>query len=174
MIKKRRTHRKFSERLTDEQLLDLLDIARYTPNHQFRYPFRFIVINSDTEFYVMMDKIRLGNYKIPPYLLEIEANGKIPSFVAVIVNKDCNEKRYLEDVLANGALIQNIHLQATKLGYSLVWRSLFVNNDFPKEYGISENELVTGFLNIGIPDEEPKPIDYESIKLNIKFANEIN
>ncbi|MGL6008729.1 MAG: nitroreductase family protein, partial [Culicoidibacterales bacterium] len=51
------------------------------------------------------------------------------------------------DVLAHGALIQNIQLAAWEQAIGVVWKTRFFA--FNEAFGIKENEEVTGFLLLG-------------------------
>ncbi len=167
VIRNRRTHRKFKAKIPYVELLEVLEVAKYTPNHNKRYPYRFEILN-ENDINKIVKLAQDNDISLPPYFQNLlKEPSKFPTFVLVIMPKNSNFKKFQEDILANGALIQNIHLELESRGYSMCWKTYFINENFPSLYGIGNGELVTGFLEMGVPDDTPLEINYDDINIDI-------
>ena len=74
---------------------------------------------------------------------------EFPTLVVVVLPRNPEAKKYREDLLAHGSLIQNIQLAAWEEGIGVVWKTNFLRPSVQKTFGINEDEEVTGFLLLG-------------------------
>ena len=65
-----------------------------------------------------------------------------------------------EQILSTGAGIQNILNTAHALGLGAIWRTgdMAHSDGVKQALGLADNELITGFVYIGLPNTAPKPI----------------
>ncbi|MGL5296456.1 MAG: nitroreductase family protein [Culicoidibacterales bacterium] len=148
----RETIRRFTKGISDEKLYSLLEAGTWAPNHRKREPWRFIVINDAIGYKTLVDKYRELNRDIM-YLEKMIEKNQFPTMVVTILQKNEDPVIYHEDLLAHGAMIQNIQLAAWSEHIGVVWKTQFVTPTFGAKIGLTENEVVTGFLLIGFFDE---------------------
>ncbi|MGL5383725.1 MAG: nitroreductase family protein [Culicoidibacterales bacterium] len=145
-IHQRETIRRFKNGISQEQLEQLLIAGTWAPNHGKREPWRFIVLNTPAAYDKLLAVYAQSGKTIPP-LERWRETRKFPTMVVVVLPKNPEEKEYKEDVLAHGALIQNIQLAAWEQGIGVVWKTRFF--PFNEAFGIQADEEVTGFLLLG-------------------------
>lgn len=159
-IKERRTIRTFKcDPVSDELLLELLNVAIWAPNHENRQPWRFLLYKGEgrsaladamVQTYSAEDRERYGKRK-REYFLEV------PAHLVVVLKEDPREKQWDEDYAAACALIQNFQLAAWEQGVGVVWKTNHYNYDskFREAIGIQPGEKIVGVLHIGYPEIIP-------------------
>lgn len=162
LIKDRRTIRDFKQDpVSDELLLQLLNVAVWAPNHGNRQPWRFILYKGEGRR-TLADAMLLS-YDDDEMR---EKHGKpkwrdfmgIPAHLVVILKEDSRQKQWDEDYGAVCALIQNFQLAAWEQGLGVVWKTNNYNYEegFQRVVGLAADEKIVGLLNIGYPASIPK------------------
>lgn len=125
-----------SEQLTDSQITEILNVARYAPSPKNRQPWRFsIVRNADRKKFVKIfekngdifcyaDKLNEFNSENQTYKILNEADTIILVFnlyySRTILGKD-DPLFDVTNIQAIGAAIQNMLLKATSMGIGSLW-----------------------------------------------------
>ena len=113
-IKERRTHKVFGPEPVDRELLDeLLELARWAPNHHLTNPWRFRVLGPEA-------LARLKDAADP------ESAGKLdraPTLVAASVVQNGDPQQDEEDVCATAAAVYIVLLAAHARGLAGYWRT---------------------------------------------------
>jgi nitroreductase len=142
-IRTRRTHKAYgSEPVSRETLDELLDLARWAPNHHLTNPWRFYVVGPQA----------LGRLKAAA---GEEAAGKLdraPTLVAVTA-KQCGDDPVQdeEDLLAAGCAAYVVLLGAHAHGLASYWRTPAVTRtpEGRAALGIPDGEQCIGLLHLG-------------------------
>jgi nitroreductase len=151
-IKGRRTHKVFGPEPVDRELLgELLDLARWAPNHHLTNPWRFRVIGPGA-------LARLKEAAGP------EAAGKLdraPTLVAASVVQNGDPIQDEEDVCATAAAVYIVLLAAHARGLVGYWRTPAVlrSPEGREALGIGDDERVLGLIHLGPQRQEQPPPD---------------
>lgn len=160
----RRSVKNFNGQPVDlENILSVLEDARWAPTHGLRNPWRFIVA-ANQEYVKFQDVLK--EYGVPKWkeLSEEELEKQMKKFrapgavVFVIVQEDVRQKERLEDFAAASALIQNAMLLAWDQGIGTCWKTPpFIDNPkFREELGVKAGERIMSMLQFGYYDDIPK------------------
>jgi len=151
-IRTRRTHKAFGPReLRREELLELLELATWAPNHHVTNPWRFRVLGPATRSALME-------------LAESQTQGaaaklrRAPTLVAVsaILSGDPSQDR--EDLLATAVAAYLVLLAAHARGLAGYWRTVALLDD-PRGralLGMAAQETPVGLLYLGDPVQEQR------------------
>jgi nitroreductase len=144
----RRTHKEFGPEPVDrDTLLELLDAARFAPNHHLTQPWRFRVLGPET----------LGRLKQCAGDSEAKKLDRAPTLVvaSAVLTGDLIADE--EDVCAAAAAIVLVLLAATERGIATYWRtpSILRSARGREAIGIPDGERVLGLLHFGAPAREP-------------------
>ncbi|MDR6551587.1 nitroreductase [Paenibacillus qinlingensis] len=170
LIKERRTIRDFKQDpVSDELLLELLNVAVWAPNHGNRQPWRFILYKgdgrkalADAMLQTYDDEEMREKHGIPKW----NDFMKIPAHLVVILKEDTRQKQWDEDYGAVCALIQNFQLAAWEQGLGVVWKTNNYNYEleFQQSVGLQADEKIVGLLNVGYPASVPKVQPRKSVE----------
>lgn len=160
----RRSVKNFNGQPVDlENILSVLEDARWAPTHGLRNPWRFIVA-ANKEYVKFQDVLK--EYGVPKWkeLSEEELEKQMKKFrtpgavVFVVVKEDVRQKERLEDYAAASALIQNAMLLAWDQGIGTCWKTPpFIDNPkFREELGVKTGERIISMLQFGYYDDIPK------------------
>lgn len=163
-ITSRRSVKNFNGQPVDlENILSVLEDARWAPTHGLRNPWRFIVA-ANQEYVKFQDVLK--EYGVPKWkeLSEEELEKQMKKFrapgavVFVVVKEDVRQKERLEDYAAASALIQNAMLLAWDQGIGTCWKTPpFIDNPkFREELGVKTGERIMSMLQFGYYDDIPK------------------
>lgn len=167
-IRGRRSIKMFNGQPVDrEDLMEIIDIAVWAPNHGNRQPWR-IVLASGSELDELKNLIR--EYAVPDWkeLSEEVLAKKMQKFVTpgayafVIVPQDVRQKERYEDFAAASGFIQNIQLLAWDRGIGACWKTpnWIDNPKFRDALGVKPEERIISMLQFGyfdtIPKEKPR------------------
>jgi nitroreductase len=149
-IRTRRTHKAYGPEPVDRALLDeLLDLARWAPNHHLTNPWRFRVLGPGT-------LARLKQAAGP------DAAGKLdraPTLVAVSVIQTGDPVADEEDLCAAACAAYIVLLAAHGRGLAGYWRTPEVlrTADGRAALGIGDDEHAIGLLHLGPARQEQRP-----------------
>ena len=144
----RRTHKEFGPEPVDRAtLLELLDVARYAPNHHLTQPWRFRVLGPET----------LGRLKECAGESEAKKLDRAPTLVVASAALTGELLTDEEDVCATAAAIMLVLLAATERGLASYWRTPGVLRTARGRdaAGVPHGERVLGLLHFGAPVREP-------------------
>jgi len=158
----RRTHKTFGpEPVPRDELLELLDVARFAPTHHMTQPWRFRVLGPQT----------LARLKEAGGEKEAAKLGRAPTLVVASAALSGDLVSDEEDVCATAAAIQLVLLAATERGLATYWRTPGVlrTSRGREALGIPHGERVLGLLHFGTPEREPAPREREPVGAYVEF-----
>lgn len=151
-IRTRRTHKAFGTRELDrEELRELLDLARWAPNHHLTNPWRFRVLGPSTRAALME-------------LAESDSAGaaaklrRAPTLVAVTAVLGGDGAQDREDLLASAVAAYLVLLGAHARGLAGYWRTVPLLDD-PRGrrlLGLAPQESPIGLLYLGDPVQQQR------------------
>ena len=165
-IKTRRTTKpaQFNgNKIPDEQVAQLLELADWAPTHTYSEPWRFVVYggNKVNEFsmqhallyqqFTPTDKFMKGKFD------GIIANGEKSSHIIVCIMKRTNYKLpAIEEIAAVSCAVQNILLGATALGIASLWSTggMVLHPAMKNLFELDEADEIVGQLFLGYSNEK--------------------
>jgi nitroreductase len=157
-IHTRRTHKAYGAEPVDRATLDeLLELARWAPNHHLTQPWRFRVLGPAA-------LARLKEAAGP------EAAGKLdraPTLVVASQRRDRDDPVADEEDFAAAAIASYlILLGAHARGLAGYWRTPAVlrTPEGRAALGIGDDERVLGLLHLGPPRQEQRPPDRDPVE----------
>ena len=165
-IKTRRTTKpsQFNgNKIPDEQVAQLLELADWAPTHTYSEPWRFVVYGGDkvNEFsmqhallyqqFTPADKFMKGKFD------GIIANGEKSSHIIVCIMKRTNYKLpVIEEIAAVSCAVQNILLGATALGIASLWSTggMVLHPAMKNLFELDEADEIVGQLFLGYSNEK--------------------
>ena len=152
-IRTRRTHKVYGPDPVDaETLAELLDLARWAPNHHLTNPWRFRVLGPEA-----LDRLKQAAGP--------EAAGKLdraPTLVAVSA-RQCGDDPVAddEDLLATACAAYIVLLAAHGRGLASYWRTPAVlrSPEGAAALGVPGDERLIGLLHLGTPRQEQRVPD---------------
>ncbi|WDF04509.1 nitroreductase family protein [Shouchella hunanensis] len=171
IIKGRRSIKKFkSDAVSIDEIISLLEVAKWAPNHKLTEPWRFILFADEGKeaFINAYKKSQLGADQTLPEKAKKKAAyfNQIPLHLVVVMPEHPRQKTWDEDYGAVSAMIQNFQLAAWARGIGMIWRT----NDwiydpiFREAIGVESGEKIIGTLMIGYADFVPEAKERTSIK----------
>ncbi|MCG3087084.1 nitroreductase family protein [Sporosarcina cyprini] len=163
-IVNRRSVKNFNGQPVDvDDILAVLEDARWAPNHGNRNPWRVIVATNQE--HVKLQEL-LKEYGVPKWkeLSEEDLEKQMKKFttpgavVFVVVPEDVRQKERLEDFAAASTFIQNVMLLAWDKGIGTCWKTPpFIDNPkFREALGVKPEERIISMLQFGYFDDIPK------------------
>jgi nitroreductase len=149
-IRTRRTHKAYGSDPVDRALLDeLLDLARWAPNHHLTNPWRFRVLGPRT-----LDRLKEA--------AGADAAGKLdraPTLVAVSVVQTGDAVSDEEDLCAAACAAYIVLLAAHGRGLAGYWRTPAVlrTPEGRAALGIGDDERAIALLHLGPARQEQRP-----------------
>jgi nitroreductase len=155
-IRSRRTHKQYgAEPLDEASLRDLLDLARYAPNHRLTQPWRFRVLGPQT-------RGRIEEAAGPKEALKLR---RAPTLVLATATLSGDPLTDEEDLHATAAAVYAVLLGATERGLASYWRTPACFSEPPVRavLGLGVNERVVALIHLGPsvstpPDKERLPL----------------
>jgi nitroreductase len=153
-IRTRRTHKQYGAHPVDAATLEeLLDLARYAPNHKLTQPWRFRVLGPQA----------VARLKEAGGEKEAVKLARAPTLVlatAVVTGDPLQDE---EDLLATGCAVYAILLGAHARGLASYWRTPGVlrTPEGRAALGLPDDEHVVSLIHLGAPVSVPpeKPRD---------------
>ncbi len=151
-IRTRRTHKAFGpEPVAPAELRELLELARWAPNHHLTNPWRFRVLGPRTREALM----GLAESEQPGSAVKLR---RAPTLVAVGVEQTGDPAQDREDLLAVAAAAYIVLLGAHARGLAAYWRTVPLLED-PLARAllkIPPQETTLGLLYLGTPVQEQR------------------
>jgi nitroreductase len=149
-IRSRRTHKAYGAEPVDrETLAEILELARWAPNHHLTNPWRFRVLGP-----AALDRLKVAAGP--------EAAAKLdraPTLVAVSAVQSGNDPvADEEDLLAAGCAAYAVLLAAHGRGLATYWRTPAVlrTPEGRAALGIPDGEHAIGLLHLGTPRQDQR------------------
>jgi nitroreductase len=161
-IRTRRTHKQFDpEPVPRETLEELLDLARFAPNHKLTQPWRFRVVGPET----LARLKEAGGPKEAPKL------DRAPTLVVVSAKLSGDPQTDEEDVLATGAALYVVLLAAHARGLASYWRTPGVlrTPEGRAVVGDAPDERFVGVIYLGRPCSEPPAKEREPLATRMAY-----
>ncbi len=150
-IRTRRTHKAYRpEPVARETIAELLELARWAPNHHLTNPWRFRVIGPGA-------LERLKQAAGPEAALKLD---RAPTLIAATAVPDPEDEVVAaEDLHAASCAVYAILLGAHGRGLAAYWRSPAVLREGAgrEALGIEPEETVLGLIYLGEPIQEQRP-----------------
>jgi nitroreductase len=151
-IRSRRTHKAYGpEPVPREQLDELLELARWAPNHELTNPWRFRVIGPDS---LQRLKAAAGPESAPKL-------DRAPTLVVASTKQTGDPVQDEEDVAASSVAIYIVLLAAHARGLAGYWRTPAVlrTPEGKAAVGVPDDERVLALIHLGRPRQEKPPPD---------------
>ncbi|HEX3609919.1 MAG TPA: nitroreductase family protein [Solirubrobacterales bacterium] len=149
-IRTRRTHKAFGpEPLGREELLELLELARWAPNHHLTAPWRFRVVGPEA-------RRRLKDAAGPEGAAKLD---RAPTLIVVSCALGPDPIQNEEDLHATAVASYIVLLSAHARGLAGYWRTpgLLRSTGGQQAVGLPNNERFVGLLHLGNPRQEKEP-----------------
>ena len=153
LVKKSRSYRGYDEnrKISREELLELVDCARYAPSSVNRQPFKYLLAYTQED----LDKIQpLTGWARALPQMSLPHPGKCPTAFIVICQEtewDADLKRYLRDV---GIVAQTILLAAAERDLGGIMIGNFNPERIAKALQLPEHIVPMLIVALGKPDEQ--------------------
>ncbi len=149
-IQSRRTHKAFQSDPVGRELLDeLLELARWAPNHHLTNPWRFRVVGPQA-------LVKLKRAAGPEAASKLE---RAPTLVAATSLRAEDPVQYQEDLCATACAVYAVLLAAHGRGLAGYWRTPEVlrTPEGLKALGIPPSEHFVALIHLGWPRQEKRP-----------------
>ena len=147
-IRTRRTHKAYApERVERAVVEELLDLARFAPNHHLTEPWRFRVIGPET----FERLVAAGQPN------ESAKLGRAPTLVVASAKLTGDAYQNREDVLATACAVYIVLLAAHARGLASYWRTpaLFETPAGRAAVGLADDEEFVALIHLGRPATSP-------------------
>jgi nitroreductase len=147
-IRNRRTHKVYGpEPVPAATVLELLELARWAPNHHLTEPWRFRVLGRET-------LVRLA---AAGKASEIEKLRRAPTLVVASAKLTGDAYQNREDVLATACAVYIVLLAASARGLASYWRTpeLLASPEGRAAVGLADDEEFIALVHLGAPATEP-------------------
>jgi nitroreductase len=147
-IRSRKTHKQFgAEPLAEAELRDLLDLARFAPNHHLTQPWRFRALGPET-------RARIDAAAGEKEAMKLR---RAPTLVLATATLSGDPLTDEEDLHATAAAVYAVLLGATARGLASYWRTPACFSEPPVRavLGLEDNERVVGLIHLGPPAGDP-------------------
>jgi nitroreductase len=147
-IRARRTHKQYESEPVDQAVVrELLDLARFAPNHKLTNPWRFRLLGPETRAAIEElagEKEAVKLRRAPTLVLATAVLSEDPLLAE-------------EDMHATACAVFIVLLGATDRGLASYWRSPVSFHEDPiRAYlGLAENERVVALIHLGPAASEP-------------------
>jgi len=156
-IRSRRTHKRFGAEPVDSDTLgELLDLARFAPNHKLTQPWRFRVLGPETRAQI---EIAAGEK-------EADKLRRAPTLVLATAKLSGDPHTDEEDLHATACAVYAILLGATGRGLASYWRTpgAFDEQAVRDLMSLDADERVVGLIHLGPSEGDPPAKEREPLE----------
>ncbi|ATP38849.1 nitroreductase [Solibacillus sp. R5-41] len=170
-ITQRRSIKKFNGQFVEkEAVLEILNDAKWAPNHGGREPWR-VVMGAGEQLPHVLDLLRdlavpkwqeLSEEALATQMQKFTLAG---AYAFVLVKEDMRQKERLEDYAAASCFLQNAQLLALEKGIGTCWKTpgFLDNPKFREALNAQSDERVIAMLQFGHYDEAPKAKERKAV-----------
>ena len=147
-IRSRRTHKRFGRGpVAPDVVAELLELARWAPNHHLTEPWRFRVLGPAS-------LARLAAAGKPG---EVEKLSRAPTLVVASARLTGDSHQNHEDVLATACAVYIVLLAAHARGLASYWRTprILQSREGRAAIGMAEDEEFVALIHLGTPVDTP-------------------
>jgi nitroreductase len=147
-VRTRRTHKVFGpEPVPREVVEELLELARWAPNHFVTEPWRFRVLGPEA----FERLVAAGEWN------ERAKLGRAPTLIVASAKQTGDEHQDHEDVLATAVAVYIVLLAAHARGLASYWRTprLLQTTEGRTAVGLEHDERFVALIHLGHPVNEP-------------------
>jgi nitroreductase len=147
-LRTRRTHKQYGREPLDRGTLEeLLELARWAPNHHLTEPWRFRVLGPET----LRRLVAAGRPG------ELEKLKRAPSLIVASAKLTGDDHQNREDVLATACAVYVVLLAAHARGLASYWRTpkLFESPEGRAVVGLGDDEEFLALIHLGRPATSP-------------------
>jgi nitroreductase len=144
-VRTRRTHKAYRPEPVDDETLDeILELARWAPNHHLTNPWRFRVIGPAS----LQRLKRAADAAKPGSARKLD---RAPTLVVVTARQTGDPVQDREDLLACGVAAYIVLLAAHARGLAGYWRTLTLldGDDGRAAVGLEPDEVAVGLIHLG-------------------------
>jgi nitroreductase len=163
-IRTRRTHKAFGpEPLARDEILELLELARWAPNHHLTAPWRFRVVGPQA-------LARLKQVAGPEGAAKLD---RAPTLIVVSSLLDADPIQAEEDLHSAAVASYIVLLSAHARGYAGYWRTpgLLRAAEGRAAVGLPDSERFVGLLHLGRPRQEKEAPERPPIEQSTEFLS---
>ena len=142
---------------------ELLDLARWAPNHHLTEPWRFRVLGPES-------LARLAATGKPG---ELEKLSRAPTLVVASAKLTGDEHQNHEDVLATACAVYIVLLAAHARGLASYWRTprVLQSREGQAAVGMGEDEQFVALIHLGPPIDEPPAKERAPVSEYVSFLD---
>jgi nitroreductase len=147
-IRSRRTHKQFGREPVDEATVrDLLDLARFAPNHKLTQPWRFRLLGPET-------RQRLNEAVGTTEAMKL---GRAPTLILATAVLSGDPVTDDEDLHATACAVYAVLLGATARGLASYWRTPAALGEQAVRdlLGLAANERIVSLIHLGPKASDP-------------------
>jgi len=147
-IRTRRTHKAYGPEPVPRRLVEeLLELARWAPNHFMTQPWRFRVLGPET--FERLVAAGAANERVKL--------GRAPTLVVATAKLTGDDHQNHEDVLATACAVYIVLLAAHARGLASYWRTpkLLQSPEGRAALGLEEDERFVALIHLGEPATTP-------------------
>jgi nitroreductase len=145
-IRSRRTHKQYKpEPVEEEAVRELLELARWAPNHKLTNPWRFRLLGPET-------RAAIEERASEAEMLKLR---RAPTLILATAILSDDPVLAEEDVLATGCAVYAVLLAATARGLGSYWRT--PPPVVGEVVGLGPNERPVALIHLGPAASEPPP-----------------
>jgi len=156
-IRARRTHKQYgSEPLDEATVRELVDLARYAPNHHLTQPWRFRVLGPET-------RGRISELVGEKEAMKLRRAPTLVLATALLTGDATTDE---EDLHAAAAAVYAVLLGATERGLASYWRTpgSFDDPEIRSALDLDAQERIVALIHLGPavsapPEKERAPLD---------------
>ncbi len=143
------------EKVSDDEIRDMLDVARWAPSHKLTQPWRFIVLRDEAmnRMEQFMEKAYtegenpLSALKLEKKLVKVK---KSQAIILIVMHRDPAERvPEWEEIAATACAVENMWVYACNNGMGGYWSSPGFIKDINQLVDLQENERCLGLFYLG-------------------------
>lgn len=181
IIKNRRTVKPFmmnGQKIPNEQINQLFELADWAPNHGLTEPWRFTVYANPADFCRQHAELYKQNTDAESYAeavynnLAVQGDSASHVIVAVMQRGNLPKIPAFEELAATACAIENLLLGATALGIASYWGTggMILKPAMKALLNLRHEDEIMGVLYLGYADEQPKGIRRVPLTEKVKWV----